>query len=51
MLLCGGVVLIAMTSLRLSLVMISSFPVLMLLGWMFGRRIRKLVAHRSGSPG
>jgi len=42
MLLCGGVALIAMTSLRLSLVMISSFPVLMLLGWMFGRRIRKL---------
>jgi len=42
MLLCGGIALIAMTSLRLSLVMISSFPVLMLLGWMFGRRIRKL---------
>jgi ATP-binding cassette subfamily B protein len=42
MLLVGGVVLIALTSLKLSLVMISSFPVLMLLGVLFGRRIRKL---------
>ena len=42
MLLFGGVALIAMTSLQLSLVMISSFPVLMLLGVLFGRRIRKL---------
>ncbi len=42
MLLVGGIALIAATSLRLSLVMISSFPVLMLLGVLFGRRIRKL---------
>nr|MDQ3623962.1 ABC transporter transmembrane domain-containing protein [Verrucomicrobiota bacterium] len=42
MLLGGGVVLIAATSVKLSLVMISSFPVLMLLGVVFGRRIRKL---------
>ena len=42
MLLVGGICLIAATSLRLSLVMISSFPVLMLLGVLFGRRIRKL---------
>ena len=42
MLLVGGVGLIAATSLRLSLVMISSFPVLILLGVLFGRRIRKL---------
>ncbi len=42
MLLLGGIALIAVTSLRLSLVMISSFPVLMLLGVLFGRRIRKL---------
>lgn len=42
MLLVGGVGLIAATSVRLSLVMISSFPVLMLLGVLFGRRIRKL---------
>ncbi|MEO7317756.1 MAG: ABC transporter transmembrane domain-containing protein [Chthoniobacteraceae bacterium] len=42
MLLVGGVALIAATSLRLSLVMISSFPVLILLGVLFGRRIRKL---------
>ena len=42
MMLIGGLGLIAATSLRLSLVMISSFPVLMLLGVLFGRRIRKL---------
>ncbi len=42
MLLFGGIGLIAATSLRLSLVMISSFPMLMLLGVLFGRRIRKL---------
>ena len=42
MLLVGGIGLIAATSLRLSLVMISSFPVLMLLGVLFGRRIRQL---------
>ena len=42
MLLFGGIALIAMTSLQLSLVMVSSFPVLMLLGVLFGRRIRKL---------
>lgn len=41
-LLTGGVVIIAATSLRLSLVMISSFPVLILLAVLFGRRIRKL---------
>jgi ABC-type multidrug transport system fused ATPase/permease subunit len=42
MLLVGGIGLITATSPRLSLVMISSFPVLMLLGVLFGRRIRKL---------
>ena len=42
MLLVGGIGLIAATSLRLSLVMISSFPLLILLGVLFGRRIRKL---------
>ena len=42
MLLVGGGVLIAATSLKLSLVMVSSFPVLMILAVLFGRRIRKL---------
>jgi ATP-binding cassette subfamily B protein len=42
MLLCGGVVIIAITSLRLSLVMLSSFPVVMLVAVFFGRRIRRL---------
>ena len=42
MLLGGGIALIAVTSLHLSLVMISSFPVLILLAVLFGRRIRKL---------
>ncbi len=42
MLLVGGVAVIAVTSLRLSLIMISSFPVLILLAVLFGRRIRKL---------
>ncbi|HEX5177036.1 MAG TPA: ABC transporter transmembrane domain-containing protein, partial [Chthoniobacteraceae bacterium] len=42
MLLCGGVVIIAATSLRLSLVMLSSFPVVMLVAVVFGRRIRRL---------
>ncbi len=41
-LLLGGVAIIAATSLRLSLIMISSFPVLILLAVVFGRRIRKL---------
>lgn len=40
-LLIGGVAFIAATSLKLSLVMISSFPVLMLLAVIFGKRIRK----------
>lgn len=39
-LLFGGVIFIAATSLKLSLVMISSFPVLILLAVLFGRRIR-----------
>ena len=42
MMLVGGVAMIAATSLRLSLVMISSFPVLILLAVVFGRRIRRL---------
>jgi ATP-binding cassette subfamily B protein len=42
MLLIGGVAIIAVTSLRLSLVMLSSFPVLMIVAVVFGRRIRKL---------
>jgi len=40
-LLAGGVIFIAVTSIKLSLVMISSFPVLILLAAIFGRRIRK----------
>ncbi len=39
-LLLGGVVFIAATSLKLSLVMIGSFPVLILLALLYGRRIR-----------
>jgi len=42
MLLGGGVIIIAVTSLRLSLVMLSSFPVVMLVAVFFGRRIRRL---------
>ncbi len=42
MLLTGGIAIIAITSMRLSLVMISSFPVLILLAVLFGRRIRVL---------
>jgi ATP-binding cassette subfamily B protein len=42
MLLVGGVVIIAVTSLRLSLVMLSSFPLLMIVAVIFGRRIRTL---------
>ena len=42
MMLVGGIAMIAATSLRLSLVMISSFPVLILLAVVFGRRIRRL---------
>ncbi len=41
-LLVGGVAVIGFTSLRLSLIMISSFPVLILLAVLFGRRIRAL---------
>ncbi|MDB6154363.1 MAG: multidrug transporter ATP-binding protein [Chthoniobacteraceae bacterium] len=40
-LLLGGIAVIAVTSLKLSLVMISSFPLLILLAVVFGRRIRK----------
>jgi ATP-binding cassette subfamily B protein len=42
MLLVGGGIVIALTSVKLSLVMISSFPVLMLFAVIFGRRIRGL---------
>ena len=42
MMLIGGVGMIAFTSLRLSLVMICSFPVLMLVAVFFGRKVRKL---------
>ncbi|HEV7868192.1 MAG TPA: ABC transporter transmembrane domain-containing protein [Chthoniobacteraceae bacterium] len=42
MLLVAGLVMIAATSVKLSLVMLSSVPVVMLLGVLFGRRIRKL---------
>jgi len=42
MLLCGGIGIIAVTSLRLSLVMLSSFPLVMIVAVVFGRRIRKL---------
>ncbi len=42
MMLTGGLALITLTSVRLSLVMISSFPVLTLLAVIFGRRIRAL---------
>jgi ATP-binding cassette subfamily B protein len=41
MMLLGGVVMIALTSLRLSLVMICSFPVLMLVAVFFGRKVRR----------
>jgi ABC-type multidrug transport system fused ATPase/permease subunit len=42
MLLFGGATLIAITSLKLSLVMVSSFPVLIFFAVIFGRRIRVL---------
>jgi ATP-binding cassette subfamily B protein len=42
MMLTGGMAMIAATSPRLSLVMVSSFPVLILLAVAFGRRIRRL---------
>ncbi len=42
MLLCGGIVMIAVTSLKLSLVMVSSFPVLILMAVFVGRRVRGL---------
>lgn len=41
-LLGGAVIFIAITSLKLSLVMISSFPVLILLAVLFGRKIRRV---------
>ena len=40
-LLIGGVIFIALTSIKLSLVMISSFPVLIVLAVIFGRSIRR----------
>ncbi len=42
MMLFGGVVMIAVTSVRLSLAMISTFPVLIVIAVVVGRRIRKL---------
>ena len=41
MLLAAGLVMIAATSVKLSLVMLSSVPVVMLVGVLFGRRIRR----------
>jgi ATP-binding cassette subfamily B protein len=41
-LLIGGVTLIALTSGQLTIVMLSSFPVLMIVAVLFGKRIRKL---------
>src|SRR4051794_6072100 len=41
-LMVGGVVLIALTSTRLTLVMLSSFPVLIVVAIVFGRMIRKI---------
>src|SRR5262245_19446718 len=41
-LLIGGVTLIALTSGRLTIVMISTFPVLMIVAVIFGKRVRKL---------
>ncbi len=40
-LLVGGVIFIALTSIKLSLVMIASFPVLILLAVLYGRKIRR----------
>ncbi len=42
MMLCGGVIAIVIISPRLSLVMISTFPVLMLVAVFLGRKVRKL---------
>ncbi len=42
MMLFGGVIMIALTSLRLSLVMLCSFPVLMLVAVFFGRKVRRV---------
>ncbi len=42
MMLCGGVIAIMIISPRLSLVMISTFPVLMLVAVFLGRKVRKL---------
>jgi ATP-binding cassette subfamily B protein len=41
-LLVGGVTLIALTSLRLTVVMLLSFPVLMIVAVIFGKKVRKL---------
>jgi ATP-binding cassette subfamily B protein len=41
-LLVGGVTLIALTSGRLTIVMLTSFPVLMIVAVLFGKRVRKL---------
>ncbi len=42
MMLVGGVAMIALTSLRLSLVMLCSFPVLLLVAVFFGRKVRRI---------
>ena len=41
MLMTGGIVLVALTSIRLTGLMISTFPVLILVAILFGRRIRR----------
>lgn len=41
LLMTGGIVLVACTSLRLTLLMISTFPVLVLVGIVFGKHIRR----------
>jgi len=41
LLMTGGIVLVACTSLRLTVLMISTFPVLVLVGILFGKRIRR----------
>ncbi len=41
MLMCGGIILVAFTSIRLTGLMISTFPVLVLVALLFGKRIRR----------
>lgn len=41
LLMLGGITLVAFTSLKLTLLMISTFPVLVLIGILFGKRIRR----------